>query len=171
MLTPKLVEELNEQIKYEWFSAYLYMAIAGHFEDDDLPGFANWMRIQAKEELAHGQIMFDFLCETGGRINLQPIDGPKNDYTSALNAFEYSLDHEKFVTGRIDKLMSLAKAENDHAAEIFLQWFVTEQVEEEANFGLLVKKLQRIGDDGNGLLRLDEELATRTFVAPAALAG
>ena len=171
MLTPKLVEALNEQIKYEWFSAYLYMAIAGHFEDDDLPGFANWMRIQAKEELAHGQIMFDFICETGGRINLQPIDGPKNDYTSALNAFEYSLDHEKFVTGRIDKLMSLAKAENDHAAEIFLQWFVTEQVEEEANFGLLVKKLQRIGDDGNGLLRLDEELATRVFVPPAALAG
>ena len=171
MLTPKLEEALNEQIKYEWFSAYLYMAIAGHFEDDDLPGFANWMRIQAKEELAHGQIMFDFICETGGRINLQPIDGPKNDYTSALNAFEYSLDHEKFVSGRINKLMSLAKEENDHAAEIFLQWFVTEQVEEEASFGLLVKKLQRIGDDGNGLLRLDEELATRTFTPPAALAG
>jgi len=170
MLTPKLVEALNEQIKYEWFSAYLYMAIAGHFEDDDLPGFANWMRIQAKEELAHGQIMFDFVCETGGRTDLQPIDGPKNDYTSALNAFEYSLDHEKFVTDRIGKLMALAKTENDHAAEIFLQWFVTEQVEEEANFGLLVKKLQRIGDDGNGLLRLDEELATRTFVPPAALA-
>ena len=170
MLTPKLVEGLNEQIKYEWFSAYLYMAIAGHFEDDDLPGFANWMRIQAKEELAHGQIMFDFVCETGGRTDLQPIDGPKNDYTSALNAFEYSLDHEKFVTDRIGKLMALAKTENDHAAEIFLQWFVTEQVEEEANFGLLVKKLQRIGDDGNGLLRLDEELATRTFVPPAALA-
>lgn len=171
MLTPKLEEELNEQIKYEWFSAYLYMAIAGHFENDDLPGFANWMRIQAKEELAHGQIMFDFVCETGARINLQPIDGPKNDFTSALDAFEYSLDHEKFVSSRINKMMSLAKEENDHAAEIFLQWFVTEQVEEEANFGLLVKKLQRIGDDGNGLLRLDEELATRVFVPPAALAG
>lgn len=171
MLTPKLEEALNEQIKYEWFSAYLYMAIAGHFENDDLPGFANWMRIQAKEELAHGQIMFDFVCETGARINLQPIDGPKNDFTSALDAFEYSLDHEKFVSDRINKLMSLAKEEGDHAAEIFLQWFVTEQVEEEASFGLLVKKLQRIGDDGNGLLRLDEELATRTFTPPAALGG
>ena len=171
MLTPKLVEALNEQIKYEWFSAYLYMAIAGHFEDDDLPGFANWMRIQAKEELAHGQIMFDFVCETGGRTKLQPIDGPKNDFKSALDAFEYSLDHEKFVSDRINKLMTLAKAEGDHAAEICLQWFVTEQVEEEANFGLLVKKLQRIGDDGNGLLRLDEELATRVFTPPAALAG
>jgi ferritin len=171
MLTPKLVDALNEQIKYEWFSAYLYMAIAGHFEDDDLPGFANWMRVQAKEELAHGQIIFDFICETGGRTNMLPIDGPKNDYTSALDAFEYSLDHEKFVTARISKLMALAKSEGDHAAEIFLQWFVTEQVEEEANFGLSVKKLNRIGDDGNGLLRLDEELATRTFVAPAQLAG
>lgn len=77
MLTPKLEEALNEQIKYEWFSAYLYMAIAGYFENDDLPGFANWMRVQAKEELAHGQIMFDFICETGGRIDLQPIEGPK----------------------------------------------------------------------------------------------
>ena len=76
--------------------------------------------------------MFDFVCETGGRTNLQPIDGPKNDYTSALNAFEYSLEHENFVTGRINMLMALAKSEGDHAAEIFLQWFVTEQIEEEA---------------------------------------
>jgi ferritin len=171
MLTPKLVDALNEQMKFEFFSGYLYMAIAGHFENDDLPGFANWMRIQAKEELAHGQMFFDFICEAGGRTNLQPIDGPKNDFTSTLDAFEYSLEHEKFVTGRINKLMSLAKEEGDHASEIFLQWFVTEQVEEEANFGLMVKKLQRIGDDGAGLLRIDEDLATRVFTPPAALAG
>ena len=168
MLTPKLEAALNEQLKFEFFSAYLYMAIAGYFENDDLPGCANWMRIQAKEELAHSQMFFDFICETGGRTNLQPLDGPKNDFTSALNAFEYSLEHEKFVSDQINKLMSLAKEESDHASEIFLQWFVTEQVEEEASFGLLVKKLQRIGDDGNGLLRLDEELAARAFTMPAA---
>ena len=171
MLTPKLEAALNEQMKYEFFSGYLYMAIAGYFEDDDLPGFANWMRVQAKEELSHGQMFFDFICETGGRTNLQPIEEPKNDFTSALNAFEFSLEHEKFVSSQIGKLMVLAKAEGNHASEIFLQWFVTEQVEEEANFGLLVKKLQRIGDDGSGLLRIDEDLATRTFVPPAALAG
>ena len=92
----------------------------------------------------------------------------KNDYASPLDCFEHSLEHEKFVTASINKLVDQARKDNNHAAEIFLQWFVTEQVEEEASFGLIVKKLERIGDDGNGLLRLDEELAQRTFVPPAA---
>jgi len=108
------------------------------------------------------------MCEVGARTNLLPIDGPKNNYKSPLEVLEYSLEHEKFVTASIGKLMTIAKEEGDHASEIFLQWFVTEQVEEEASFGLLVKKLERIGDDGNGLLRLDEELAGRSFVPPAA---
>ena len=111
---------------------------------------------------------FNFLCEVGARTNLLPIDGPENSYKSPLSVVEYSLEHEKFVTSSINNLMSIAKEEGDHASEIFLQWFVTEQVEEEASFGLMIKKLERIGDDGNGLLRLDDELATRTFAAPAA---
>ena len=168
MMSKKLQDAMNEQMKNEFYSGYLYQAMAGYFEAEDLPGFANWMRIQALEELTHGEKFFNFLCEVGARTNLLPIDGPKNDYKSPLEVLEYSLEHEKFVTASIGKLMTIAKEEGDHAKEIFLQWFVTEQVEEEASFGLLVKKLERIGDDGNGLLRLDEELAGRSFVPPAA---
>ncbi len=168
MMSKKLQDAMNEQMKNEFFSAYLYQAMAGYFESEDLPGFANWMRIQALEELTHGEKFFNFLCEVGARTNLLPIDGPKNNYKSPLEVLEYSLEHEKFVTASIGKLMTIAKAEGDHATEIFLQWFVTEQVEEEASFGLLTKKLERIGNDGNGLLRLDEELAGRSFVPPAA---
>ena len=168
MMSQKLQDAMNEQMKNEFFSGYLYQAMAGYFESEDLPGFANWMRIQALEELTHGEKFFNFMCEVGARTNLLPIDGPKNNYKSPLEVLEYSLEHEKFVTASIGKLMTIAKEEGDHASEIFLQWFVTEQVEEEASFGLLVKKLERIGDDGNGLLRLDEELAGRSFVPPAA---
>ncbi len=167
MMSKKLQAAMNEQMKNEFFSGYLYQAMAGYFEAEDLPGFANWMRIQALEELTHGEKFFNFMCEVGARTNLLPIDGPKNDYKSPLEVLEYSLEHEKFVTASIGKLMTIAKEEGDHASEIFLQWFVTEQVEEEASFGLLVKKLDRIGDDGNGLRRLDEELAGRSFVPPA----
>lgn len=168
MMSQKLQDAMNEQMKNEFFSAYLYQAMAGYFEAEDLPGLANWMRIQALEEMTHGEKFFNFLCEVGARTNLLPIDGPKNDYKSPLEVLEYSLEHEKFVTASIGKLMTIAKEEGDHASEIFLQWFVTEQVEEEASFGLLVKKLERIGNDGNGLLRLDEEMAARAFVPPAA---
>lgn len=164
MLSEKLVDELNEQIKYEFFSAYLYMAISGYFEAEDLPGLAAWMRVQALEEMTHAEKFFNFLCDAGGRTDLRGFEKPKNDYASPLAAFEYSLEHEKFVTNRINGLMDLAKTEGSHATQILLQWFVTEQVEEESSFGLIVKKLHRIGNDGNGLLRLDEDLATRTFV-------
>ena len=167
MLSDKLVDALNEQMKNEFFSAYLYMALSGYFEAEDLPGIATWMRNQALEEMTHGEKFFHFICEAGARTDLRGFDKPQNDYASPLAAFEYSLEHEKFVTSRINDLMDLAKEEKNHAAQIFLQWFVTEQVEEEASFGLIVKKLERIGDDGNGLLRLDEDLGQRTFVPPA----
>lgn len=168
MFSEKLLDAMNEQMKNEFLSAYLYMAMAGYFESEDLPGFASWMRIQALEEMTHGEKFFNFICEADGRTDLRAIDGPKNDYESPFDCFTYSLDHEKFVTSRINQLVDLARSDNNHAAEIFLQWFVTEQVEEEASFGLILKKLERIGDDGNGLLRLDEELAQRSFVPPTA---
>lgn len=168
MFSTKLLDAMNEQMKNEFFSAYLYLAMAGYFQAEDLPGIASWMRVQALEELTHGEKFFNFLCEAGGRTDLRTLDAPQNDYSSPLDCFEYSLKHENFVTDSINNLMNLAREDNNHAAQIFLQWFVTEQVEEEASFGLIVKKLQRIGDDGNGLLRLDEELAQRTFVPPAA---
>ena len=168
MFSKDLLDAMNEQMKNEFFSGYLYLAMAGYFEAEDLPGIASWMRVQALEELTHGEKFFYFICEAGGRTDLRGFNAPKNDYKSPLDCFEYSLKHENFVTDSINKLMDLARGDNNHAAQIFLQWFVTEQVEEEASFGLILKKLQRIGDDGNGLLRLDEELGQRVFVPPAA---
>ena len=168
MLTEKLVDALNEQMKNEFYSAYLYMALSGYFESEDLPGIASWMRTQALEELTHGEKFFNFICEAGGRTDLRGFDNPENQFASPLAAFEFSIKHEQFVTRSINELMNLAKAEQNHAVQIFLQWFVTEQVEEEASFGLILKKLERIGEDGNGLLRLDDELGQRVFVPPAA---
>ncbi|MFO7982883.1 MAG: ferritin [Desulfuromonadales bacterium] len=167
MISQKLQDAMNEQMKNEFFSAYLYMAMAGYFEAEDLPGFATWMRAQALEEMTHGEGFFRFLCEADGRTNLLPIDGPKNEFASPLDAFKYGLEHEKFVTDSINKLMDLAKEDGNHAAQIMLQWFVTEQLEEESSFSLILRKLERIGDDGRGLLMLDDELGTRTFTAPA----
>jgi ferritin len=151
-------------MKNEFFSAYLYMAMAGYFQSEDLPGFAHWMRIQALEEMTHGEKFFNYSCEAGGRTDLRPIDGPKNDFASPLEVFQFGLNHERFVTERIGKLMDLAREEGNHAAQIMLQWFVTEQVEEEANFSLIIRKLQRVEGDGRGLLMLDQELSQRVFV-------
>lgn len=171
MFSKKLLDAMNEQMKNEFASAYLYLAMAGYFQAEDLPGFANWMRVQALEELTHGEKFFHFICDAAGRTDVRAIETPQNSYMSPLDCFKAGLKHENFVTASINNLVDLARKDNNHAAEIFLQWFVTEQVEEEANFSLIVKKLERIGDDGNGLLRLDEELAQRVFVPPAATAA
>lgn len=167
MLSDTLQDAINEQMKNEFFSAYLYMAMAGYFQAEDLPGFATWMRVQALEEMTHGEKFFTFLCDAGGRTDLRAIDAPKNDFASPLDVFEYGLKHEQFVTERIWKLMDLAKSEGHHAAQIMLNWFVTEQVEEESNFNLIIRKLKRVEGDGRGLLLLDQELGQRVFVPPA----
>jgi len=171
MFSKKLLDAMNEQMKNEFASAYIYLAMAGYFQAEDLPGIANWMRVQAMEELTHGEKFFHFICDAAGRTDLRAIDMPQNSYKSPLDCFKAGLKHENFVTASINNLVNLARKDNNYAAEIFLQWFVTEQVEEEANFSLIIKKLERIGDDGNGLLRLDEELSQRVFVPPAAAAG
>jgi ferritin len=170
MFSKKLLDAMNEQMKNEFASAYIYLAMAGYFQAEDLPGVANWMRIQAMEELTHGEKFFHFICDAAGRTDLRAIDMPQNSYKSPLDCFKAGLKHENFVTASINNLVNLARKDNNYAAEIFLQWFVTEQVEEEANFSLIIKKLERIGDDGNGLLRLDQELGQRVFVPPAAAA-
>jgi ferritin len=166
MLSKKLQDAFNEQMKNEFFSAYLYMAMAGYFQSEDLPGFASWMRVQALEEMTHGEKFFNFSCETGGRTNLLPLDGPQNDFASPTAVFEAGLKHEKFVTASINNLMNMAVKDKDHASQIFLHWFVTEQIEEEASFSLILKKLQRVAGDGRGLLMLDQELGQRVFVPP-----
>lgn len=171
MFSKKLLDAMNEQMKNEFASAYLYLAMAGYFQSEDLPGMANWMRVQALEELTHGEKFFHFICDANGRAEIRAIDGPQNSYKTPFDCFKAAFKHENFVTASINNLATLARKENNHATEIFLQWFVTEQVEEEANFGLIVKKLERIGNDGNGLLRLDEELGQRVFVPPTATAG
>jgi ferritin len=171
MLSSKLQDAMNEQMKNEFFSAYLYMAMSGYFLAEDLPGFASWMRVQALEEMTHGERFFKFICDVAGRTDLRPIDGPENAFNSPLATFEFGLNHERFVTDRINKLMDLAKKEGNHAAQIMLQWFVTEQVEEEANFSLIIRKLKRVEGDGRGLLLLDQELGQRVFVPPAAAGG
>ena len=167
MLSQKMEKAINQQINAELYSSYLYLAMATYFESNSLVGFSNWMRQQAQEELFHAMKMFDFVCERGGRVILQAIEQPPSKWTSPLNAFETVLSHEQKVTGLINNLVNLALDERDHATNIFLQWFVSEQVEEEATAGTLVDKLKRIGKDANGMFMLDTELAQRTFTLPA----
>ncbi len=164
MLSSKLVDAINDQIQYEYFSAFIYKAMQAYFEDEDLPGMANWMDVQFQEEMAHAEKMFQFVCEAGARVELKSMDAPRNAYGSPLEAFEVSLEHEQSVTARINNLMNLAQEEKNHAAQIFLQWFVTEQVEEEASVSHIIAKLKRVRDDGRGLMMIDQELSKRAFV-------
>ena len=163
MLNEKLVNAINDQIQYEIYSALIYKAMQAYFESEDLPGMANWMNIQFQEEMAHAEKMFNFVCETGNRVMFKAMESPRNDYSSPLEVFETSLEHEQSVTARINSLMDLAQQEKNHAAQIFLQWFVTEQVEEEASVNHIIAKLKRVKEDGRGLMMIDQELGQRTF--------
>jgi ferritin len=166
MLSNKMETAINQQINAEMYSSYLYLSMATYFESISLGGFSNWMRQQAQEEMFHGMKMFDFVCERGGRVTLKAIDEPPSEWSSVLDVMENVLAHEQKVTGLINDLVNLALDERDHATNIFLQWFVSEQVEEEDTAGGLVDKLKLIGNDANGLFMLDTELATRVFTLP-----
>jgi ferritin len=163
MLSEKLTEAINDQIQFEYYSAFIYKAMQGYFEEEDLPGMANWMDVQFQEEMGHAEKMFAFVCETSSRVQIKGMDAPQNEYSSPLEAFEVSLDHEQQVTARINNLMDLAQQEKDHAALIFLQWFITEQIEEEANVSYIIAQLKRVKDDGRGLMMIDQQLAQRVF--------
>ncbi|WP_020677285.1 ferritin [Geopsychrobacter electrodiphilus] len=167
MLSKKLQDAINEQIAFEISSALIYKAMQAYFEHEDLPGFANWMDVQYQEELFHANRFFTYVCDAGGLAAMLPFEGARNDYESPLEAFRVTLDHEQQVTARIGKLMDLAREQGDHAAQIMLQWFITEQVEEEASAGLIIRKLERVEGDGRGLLMLDQELAQRVYTPPA----
>lgn len=167
MISEKLVNELNEQIKYELFSSNLYLAMAAYCASEDLDGFANFFKVQAEEETFHGMKIFDYVIERGQRTKISALDAPENNYASVLDAFKKAYEHEQFVTKRIYTLMDLASDEREHATISFLKWFIDEQVEEESMFSALVAKLERIGDNPNALYMLDSELAQRTFTPPA----
>lgn len=168
MIKAKVQNALNAQINREIYSAYLYLAMAAYFEGLNLKGFANWMRVQVQEELVHVTKFFNYVVDRGGRVNLAGVESPPAGWSSPLNAFEEAYKHEGKVTGYINDLVSLAGAEEDHATHAFLQWFVTEQVEEEASTDDVVKKLKLVADAAGGLFLIDRELATRVFTPPPA---
>ncbi len=167
MLNKKIEEAINKQINAELWSGYLYLSMAAYFEDENLPGFANWMKIQYEEEVSHAMKFFDYVNERGGRVILQPIDKVDTEWDNPVHAFEDTLDHERKVTGLINNLVDLSREENDHATFNMLQWFVEEQVEEEASAEDILNKLKMIDGKGHGLLMMDKELGARTFTPPA----
>ncbi len=161
MANEKIEKALNEQINAELYSAYLYFAMAAHFDSNNLPGFAHWMKIQAKEETTHALKIYGFVNEVGGKVVLEAVGKPPVDFGSPLQAFEQVLKHEKHVTSLIHNLVKLARNESDFAAENFLQWFVAEQVEEEAAATKIVEELKMIGDAKHALFMMDRHLGSR----------
>jgi ferritin len=168
MLGKNIEKAFNEQINWELFSGYLYLSMSAYFQSINLTGAAGWMRVQALEEGTHAMKFFDFINERSGRVEILAIKAPQKEWESPLAAFEDAYEHECLVSGRINDLVNLALKEKDHASNNFLQWFVSEQVEEEASVDAVVQKLKLIGSDGGGLFLIDQELAQRVFTPPAA---
>lgn len=169
MLSDKMNGALNGQLNAELYSSYLYLSMSAFFEARDLPGFANWMRVQAGEELVHTMKFFDYIKSCGGRIRLAQVDAPPTEWDSPVKVFEQVYEHERKVTGLIHGLVDLAISERDHATNNFLKWYVDEQVEEEESANSVLQKVRRTdGDRGPGLLyMLDQELGQRGFRFPA----
>jgi ferritin len=167
MLKQPLQDALNEQLKNEFYSANVYLAMVAWFEDQGLPGFATWMRAQYQEELTHGLKIFDFILDRDGKVVIDTIEAPPLEYGSPLAAFEAAYDNEKKVSKMIDDLYDLANKENDHATRVMLQWFITEQVEEEASTKLAVDKLKLAGNDSGALFVLDQQFGARPEGAEA----
>jgi len=157
----KLEKAFNEQIKNEFYSAYLYLSMAAYSEFNNLTGAGHWFKKQHAEEMAHGMKIYEFLNDRGARVTLQAIPQPAADFNSLLQAFEETLKHEKKVTSLIESLVDLARKVDDKSAEIFLQWFITEQVEEEKNAAQIVGHLKMVKPDSAGLIMLDKQLGKR----------
>lgn len=161
MIAKTLEAALNKQVNREFYSAYLYLAMSAYFETVSLKGFAKWMRIQAKEERAHALKIYDFIIARGGKVTLEAIEAPKARWTSASKVFEETYAHEQKVTAMINSLVDLAIKEKDHATFEMLQWFVKEQVEEEANSSDILNQIRIIGDVPGHLFYLDHQLGKR----------
>jgi ferritin len=163
MLTRKIQEAINDQIGYEFSSAYLYLAMSAYFETQSLKGFAAWMRAQFSEEQMHALKLFDYVNDRGGKVVLPPIEQPKHSWKTNLSVFEESLAHERNVTARIHKLYELALAEKDYPTQALLQWFITEQVEEEKTVTEIIEQLKLIDARGTAVLMLDHQLNKRAI--------
>jgi ferritin len=159
MITKKVQDAINTQIQKETYSAYLYLAMAADFEAKNLKGFASWLRIQNQEEVSHAIKLYDYLLERGGTVALQAIQAPPSEFGTPLQIFEQVLEHEQYVTASINSLYEVALAEKDYATQIFLQWFISEQVEEEASASEVLEKIRMTGD--RALVYLDKELGKR----------
>ncbi len=163
MIDKEIEEAINKQINEELYSSYLYLSMSAYFENIGLRGFANWMYVQYQEEKDHAMKFYRYLIERGGRVKLYAINEPPHEWDSPLHAFEETLKHEKHITQCINELVDLAEKKKDRATFNLLQWYVDEQVEEEANDEEIIQMLKMIGNQGHGLLMLDRELATRTY--------
>ncbi len=166
MLSERMQKELNKQINAEFYSAYLYFSMSAYFQDKGLTGFAKWMEAQTVEEIGHAKKIYDYVFDRGGKVELEEIKKPPKEWNSPLDAFKSALEHERYVSGLINNLVKIAMEENDYMTNNFLQWFVAEQVEEEASVSEIVQKLEMIGDRGNGLFMMDRELGQRTITLP-----
>lgn len=170
MLSKKVEEAINKQIVAELYSAYIYFSMAAYFEAENLKGMGQWMKSQAFEEIYHAVKFYNYVNDRGGRVFLGQIDEPPKEWDSPVSAFKAAYDHEVKVTGMINNLVDVARSENDKATESFLNWYVDEQVEEEAQTDEIVNKLKLMAEAPGGLFMLDEKLGQRTFVWPAAAA-
>lgn len=164
----RLVDEINKQITYEFYSAFLYLSMASYCAENDLPGFESWFKVQKDEEEFHANKFLDYLHERDEHAIITGFDNPPEEFTSLLDALEKSLEHEKFVTSRISFLLDIAYDIKDYAAIEFLNWFIKEQIEEESSFNTLIGQVKLIGDKGPGIFQLDREAGARVFTPPIA---
>jgi len=168
LLSAKMQDALNTQIHEEFFSSYLYLSMAAWCESNNFDGFAHWMRMQAQEELFHAMKLYDYVNAVGGKVVLKGVDAPETKWNSPLAMFEASLAHEQFMTKNINAIVDIAHQEKDHATDNMLQWFISEQVEEEATVDSICGKLKMLGDTGHGIFMMDRELDARAAPTPPA---
>ncbi len=166
MLSKTVEDTLNEQINREMYSAYLYLSMSAYASHEGFKGFASWFMVQYHEEMFHAMKLYEYMNLRGGSLSLKSLPQPPDTFASPLDMFQKTLEHEQYITKSINEFMDLAIADKDHATQIFLQWYVTEQVEEENNDREILAQLKMIGADAQGLMLLDKDLSARTTTVP-----
>ncbi len=171
MISKKMESQMNDQLNYELYSSYIYLSMSADFKAKGFNGFANWMHVQAQEELVHAMGFHNYILSRGGRVSLMKIEAPQKEWKSALDAFNVAFKHEQSVTARINSIAKIARDEDDFASSNFMQWYVNEQVEEEENAQEIINQLEMVGDSKQGLFMLDKNLSARVFNMPAIPGG